>query len=69
MVFAWICLPELFLEKNRQYPTKARVAVGGGIFVTNSVQCLREEEFRSLPSATLSKRSVEMRAQKQVVSG
>ena len=29
----------------------------------------REEEFRSVPSASRGKRSVEMRAQKQVVSG
>ena len=29
----------------------------------------REEEFRSVPRASRGKRSVEMRAQKQVVSG
>ena len=57
------------IKKNNKYQKKARVVGGGGIFPINSVQCLVEEEFRSVPRASRGKRSVEMRAQKQVVSG
>ena len=59
-------LNRTFRIKNDKYPKKARVVGGGGIFPINSVQCFVEEEFRSVPRAS---RSVEMRAQKQVVSG
>ena len=61
-------LTRTFRIKNDKYPKKARVVGGGGIFPINSVQCFVEEEFRSVPRASRSKRSVEMRAQKQVVS-
>ena len=61
-------LTRTFCIKNNKYPKKARVVGGGGIFPINSVQC-HEEEFRSVPRASRGKRSVEMRAQKQVVSG
>ena len=39
MVFASICLPDLFLE-NYKYPTNARVVIGVGIFPINSGKCV-----------------------------
>ena len=63
-------LTRTFRIKSDKYPKKAHVVGGGGIFPINSAQLMsREEEFRSVPRASRGKRSVEMRAQKQVVSG
>ena len=66
-------LTRTFRRKNDKYPTKARVVVCGGIFPINSVQCLVKKSSEldhkvSVPRASRGKRSVEMRAQKQMVT-
>lgn len=62
-------LTRTFRIKNDKYPKKAHVVGGGGIFPINSAQCLVEKSSDPCPRASRGKRSVEMRAQKQVVSG
>ena len=63
-------LTRTFRIKNDKYPKKAHVVGGGGIYISDKFSSMsREEEFRSVPRASRGKRSVEMRAQKQVVSG
>ena len=62
-------LTRTFRSKNDKYPTKARVVVGGGIFQINSFKCLvkkSSDPCRALNEVSV---SVEMRAQKQAVSG
>ena len=61
-------LTRTFRIKNDKYPKKVHVVVGGGIFPINSAQCLVKKSSDPC-RAPLGKRSVEMRAQKQVVSG
>ena len=61
-------LTRTFRIKNDKYPKKAHVVGGGGIFPINSVQCLVKKSSDPC-RAPRGKRSVEMRAQKQVVSG
>ena len=61
------------LIEDLRCPTKARVVVGGGTFPINSVQCLVKKSSEldhkvSVPRASRGKRSVEMRAQKQIVT-
>ena len=62
-------LTRTFRRKNDKYPTKARVVVGGGIFPINSVQCLVKKGSDPCRAPNELSISVEMRAQKQVVSG
>ena len=62
-------LTRAFRRKNDKYPTKAHVVVGGGIFPINSVQCLVKKSSDPCRAPNEVSVSVEMRAQKQVVSG
>ena len=62
-------LTRTFRIKNDKYPKKVRVVGGGGIFPINSVQCFVKNSSDPCRAPLASKRSVEMRAQKQVVSG
>ena len=62
-------LTRTFRRKNDKYPTKARVVVGGGIFPINSFQCLVKKSSDPCRAPNEVSVSVEMRAQKQAVSG
>ena len=58
-----------FSYKKRQIPEKSSCCWWWWHISDKFSSMSREEEFRSVPRASRGKRSVEMRAQKQVVSG
>ena len=58
-----------FSHKKRQIPEKSSCCRWWWHISDKFSSMSREEEFRSVPGASRGKRSVEMRAQKQVVSG
>ena len=58
-----------FSHKKRQIPEKSSCCCWWWHISDKFSSMSREEEFRSVPRASQGKRSVEMRAQKQVVSG
>ena len=58
-----------FSHKKRQIPEKCSCCWWWWHISDKFSSMSREEEFRSVPRASRGKRSVEMRAQKQVVSG
>ena len=68
MVFAWICLPELFVEKTTNTRQKLVLSLVGAYFRQIQFNASwRRVQIRAAPNEVSV--SVEMRAQKQVVSG